>query len=237
MASFTWDELIARARVYVDDDHDGPSAKGWIKEDKWLTFGNVEHGKLRKKWIRAGLVSPAHTDATFTTDTTTVNGVGVLIGVAEDLGNGAYRVIPSGQAEYGNAPFWSSWSMRGLNSPMFYEAHGEGDNLTITLQPEGVTGNFVVRYIPTLTRATSVSQSVEVPDGCDERLVLGMARRAHLKDSGASALLERLIKEEDEQIGFEAFGRLNHDAPRARRTPRSYSFSTSFPTNRALWRY
>lgn len=234
MATFTWAELIDRAKTYADDDHNAQS--GWIKDPKWLSIGYAEYLKLRKKWIRLGLISPVATDVTFTTATTNITNVAILIGVAEDLGGGHYRMIPSGQAEHGQAPFWSTHL--GASHAAAFEAHGEADDLTISLKPgNDAAGTYVVRYITNPTRPTLVTQSVTVPDGCDERLVLGMVRRAHLKDSGASVLLEKLIREEDEQIGFDAFGRLNSEAPRARFTRRTNRFSTGFPTDPRLWRY
>lgn len=234
MATFLWSALIDRAKVYVDDDHAEQS--GWIKNDKWLNIGYAEYLRLRKKWIRLGLVSPAPTNTTFTAATASITNVAVLIGVAEDLGGGRYRQLPSSQAEHGQAPFWSTYL--GTSCAIAFEAHGEADDLTISLKPgNDSAGTYVVRYITNPTRPTLTSQSVVVPDGCDERLVLGMARRAHLKDSGASVLLEKLIREEDEQIGFDAFGRLNAEAPRARFTRRTNRFSTGFPTDPRLWRY
>jgi hypothetical protein len=40
-------DLIDRARVYLDDDHD--DTEGWIAPATWLTFANVEYAQLYKR--------------------------------------------------------------------------------------------------------------------------------------------------------------------------------------------
>jgi len=100
------------------------------------------------------------------------------------------------------------------------------------------SGNYVVRYVPTVAYATDASTTIELPYGADERLVLGMARRAHLKDSGASALLERLIMEADAETGFSAASKAGGII--VKRKPKRSPLSTPRPIiwpERSAWLY
>lgn len=229
MPSFPWEDLINRARVYVDDDHDDDG--GWIDPADWLNIGFAEYQSQYRNWVRMGLISPAPSEATFTTYTTTVNGVLATIGVAEDLGDGRLRVITPAQSAHGRSPFWGYTD----GTPSWWYAHGTADNLVYTLEPR-TTGNYLVRYIATPTAPTLVTDTVDLPFGGDERLVLGMARRAKLKDGSASALLNGLIAEADAQLNMQAFGRANGDSPRVRKVPRTAP-QVSFPRDPRDWWY
>jgi hypothetical protein len=199
---FTWEALISRARLYVDDDHDDD--KGWLTPAKWLMLGQVEYAQLYRRWATASLIAPEPTDATLEIGTP-LEGVLAIIGVAEVYGGDSisgYRVLRPG-LQYGAKPFRTP-----VNAPAdSWEAYGAGDSITVVLRPEDTSGVYVVRYVPSFNYTTDPTDTVELPFGGDERLVLGMARRAHLKDSAASALLERLIGEADANLNFLAFAR------------------------------
>lgn len=138
-------------------------------------------------------------------------GVLALVGVVEDLG-GSYRLIPPTQSSLGRSRFNYPQNAKAIG----WEATGTGDNLTVIVHPESTTSTHIVRYIALPARATVATTTYECPDGADERVVLGMARRAGVKEGGASALVERLIKEADADLNFTAFGRNNGDSPRVR---------------------
>jgi hypothetical protein len=244
--TFTWQELIDRSRTYVDDDHN--DTEGWIAAERWLTIANVEYAQLYRRWVRMGLIAPAWVDREFTGPTLTfpalelsddeepvleLDGEEVLaiIGVAESLGSDRYRPLSAPQSAVGRSPWWTTSSASPAHS---WQATGSADKVTITIEPPD-TATYVVRYIPTVQYATDPTEDIELPYGCDERLVLGMARRAKLKDASASALLERLIMEADAEANFLAFGRNNNDSPRVRRGERGSS--TPFPRHPSLYRY
>lgn len=230
MAEFTVDSIVNRARTYIADDHD--DNEGFIAPERWVDIFNAEYSTLYPDWVRAGLISPAPEDDTFTSHAHTVQGVLAVVGVAEDLGSGNVRVLRPAQSIHGRAPFWGYRS----GAPEYWLAHGTADDLAFTLEPRQ-DGNYFVRYIPVPTAADALADTFDVPYGCDERLVLGVARRAKLKDGAASALLERLMLEADAQLKFRAFGRANGDAPRIRRTREPAPPATHFPTDPRLWRY
>jgi hypothetical protein len=236
---FVISDLIARARMYRDDDHS--DTDGWISPANWLTLFNVEYAQLYRRWVRGGLVSPAATDTSFTGGTTTVNGVLAVIGVGQDKG-GYIRVLMPAQSVRGPRPFWHS-SQAPTSISSSWMATGGGDNLTVTLDPQdAATETYFVRWVAAPAYFTDASSTVEIPYGCDERLVLGMARRSGLKDLTASALLERLITDGDAEMAFLAHGRVAGDSPRVRRVPR-WQRSTRqgdgmlFPSDPRMWIY
>jgi hypothetical protein len=226
---FTPNDLIARARVYCDDDV--ADTEGWISPAVWLTIFNVERSAQYRRWVRAGLVTPATTDTTLAG--AAVPGVLAVVGVAEDLGSGTPpRVLTPSQSAFGRN--WSNLTGKAMS----WSASGAADAVTITLDPTDASGTYFIRYVPTVAYATDATAAVDIPYGTDERLVLGMARRAHLKDSAASRQLQGLILEADADLQFTAFGRLAHDAPRVRRVvPTVRRKGIGFPDSPTAWRY
>lgn len=210
---FVWDDLIARARLYRDDNHQDQD--GWITESDWLTLFNVEYAQLYRKWIRIGLVSPATTDTSFTGGTTTLTNVVAVLGVAEDLGGGQKRMLTPIQSAWGRNPYWNQ-DVTDDAKASSWAASGAADSFTITLDPPDPNSTYIVRHVDYPAYATDSTTTVDLPYGTDERLVLGVARRSCLKDMQASALLERLIGEQEAEQNFTAFSRLG-DSPRVRR--------------------
>jgi hypothetical protein len=239
----TWEDIIQRARTYVDDDH--KEENGWIADDKWLTMAFVEYSLLYKKWVRSGLVRVDAVNTLFTGPGGTIipagtdpegSGVLAVVGVAQNYGGGRIRVLNPNQSVWGADAFFQE---TGSGPAMSWSASGVGDSLRITLEPQNSTENYFVRWIPCPIRPAASTESVEMPFGCDERLVLGLARRAHVKDSSASALLERLIQDQDAEANFSAFGKLMQDGPRVRRVvgiekARKWQ-SGSFPSDPRYW--
>lgn len=234
---FVWNDLIDRARVYIDDDH--KETDGWISPTNWLTLFNVEYAQLFRKWVRAGLIAPAYTETPFSGSSTSLSGVLAIVGVAQDMGSYRRPVFPA-QSVYGRAPFWGGTMDSGPS--MSWAASGTGDNLTLTLDPpDSATSNYLVRWIAAPAYATDATTTVELPYGGDERLVLGAARRALVKDSTASQSINALIADADADLNFLAFGRANGDSPRVRRvTPlakaRTWQLG-SFPSDPRFWTY
>lgn len=226
---FTWSELVSRARSYIDDDHD--ETPGWLSESRWLELAFVEYSQLYRRWIRTGLVTPAPADQTFSgTHTVTVTGVLAVVGVAEDLGSGMLRVLTPAASAFGANPLRSHFS----GTPgTHWTATGTADAVTVNLEPRPTSGTYFVRYIATPVAPGALSNTIDLPYGTDERLVLGIARRAKVKEGGASQVIERLIFEADGELNFAAFAKQN-DAPRVRRV--RDTAHQSFPAP-SLYRY
>lgn len=233
--TFTWQSLIDRARVYIADDQ--KDQNGFIAADKWMLLAQVEYAVLYRKWVRQGLVRPAPTNTTFT-GSTTLNGVLAVVGVGEDMGS-YVRLLYNSQVPMGADPFWPG-STPPTSQAIEWAAHGVADNLAIELNPPDTTTTYTVRWIPTVAYATDPTATVDLPYGGDERLVLGMARRAFVKETVRSQALDELMREADAEMAFTAFGRVP-GGPRVRRAPpRGRTFPVryaTFPTDQSLWFY
>lgn len=242
MAQFAVRDLINRARTYVDDDH--RDQKSWITDERWLDIMNAEYAVLYKRWLRNGLVTPPIEQAYITGDTQVIPDVLAIVGVGRDNGSSIEMLTPA-QPALGRDPYWRS-AGDGSSASTSWIAYGNGDVVTVELDPvpsDNTGTNYIVRYVPTpaaLTYPLEVPLElpmyvvpdgyVELPFGADERLVLGVARRAHLKDSAASKLLNELIFEADAELNFAASAKVN--GPRVRNV--NNPFSTP---NQSSWRF
>ncbi len=205
---FTWDDIIDRARTYVDDDH--KEEKGWILPERWMTLAQVEYAQLYRRWVRMSLIAPMPVDVALLDldepdEDVPIADCLAIIGVAEVTGSAGsleYRPLERLQPNYGRRPFRSDIS--GVATG--WEAYGTGDAITVKIYPPDVTRTYVVRYIPRPDYETDSSEDVDLPYGGDERLALGLARRAHVKDGTSSSLLNGLIMDADAELNFTAFG-------------------------------
>lgn len=240
MAFFSFDELIDRARVWVDDDHTDNS--GWIKRDKWEQFATTAINRRTKQWIRMGLISPTPVDLVFTASSVVVGGVIAIIGVAENLGSGRYRVLQPLQSQFGRAPIMSTIN---TSQALFWRSHDEllgaydggaaSSNLRIFVEP-AISSSYFVRYIST-GEGPAAAQGAHLPFNADELIVLDMAKAAGIKDGTRSGALADALREAEAELNFTAFGMANGNSPRIRSTPRTYSAALDFPTNPLLYTY
>ena len=251
---FTWRELVGRARVYLDDDH--KENQGWIKDDKWLSLVTVEWQQLYRRWIRNGLVRPEPITSTIPAGSYYINlpessdiaqgrpGVLAIIGAAENM-NQYFRMLRSTQEHRGAYAPWVAPEQLPTGKSTGWTAMGTADAIKVELSPRDTGNEYMVRWLPLPSMPRSLDEQVDLPFGCDERVVLGLARRAHLKDSGSSALLDRLIMEADAEITFSASGRLDQGAPRVRRIKKNPFHRrqspqpglATFPDNPDYWQW
>ena len=223
---FTWRELVDRARTYLDDDH--TETQGWVLDAKWLEIAKVEFMQLYRRWIRNGIVRPQPITTAIPLGQFSVTlpqdsdidagrpGVLAIIAVAENL-NSYFRMLRCTANNRGAYAPWVAPEQLQTGKSTGWTASGVSDSITVECSPRDSGSPYFVRWLPLPKLPTSLDEQIELPFGCDERLVLGLARRVHLKDSGSSMLLEKLITEADAEITFAATGRLDQDAPRVRR--------------------
>lgn len=102
-----------------------------------------------------------------------------------------------------------------------YRAKRVDDTLVLNFHPEPQTGEtYLVTYVPhpnrlslDATPATGYSNSVSYPMGWEERIVLGMARRALDKEESDSTPIQRQIVEMNQQIEQLCWDRAMADSP------------------------
>ncbi len=222
----TWQDLIDRARFYLDDDH--AEDEGWISPARALSLLNVEYRQQYRRWVRSGLITPAHTVASFTGSTVNITDVLCVVGVAENLGVGTppRLLVPGDQR----------WDAALTGKSEEWTATGAADDLAITLWPVDAGATYIVRHIERPALIEDVEDDAELPDGADERIALGFARRAMIKESAASRRLDAEILDADAELNMTAWGRRDGDSPRVRRINQQ-SVQRGFPVEPYRWIY
>jgi hypothetical protein len=69
---FPWIDLVDRVRFYADDDHQEGPNEGWVGNDKYMGFLQLEYREQYRKWLRDGLISVDPIDAEFVGSTAKV---------------------------------------------------------------------------------------------------------------------------------------------------------------------
>lgn len=202
-------DLVARARAYVGDDNN--ETPGWTADSTWLSWLSVEYGMLYRRWVRNAVVRPKPTETTFVS-AVTLEGVLCIVAVADTsspglIGTGQVRILEPAQDSHGADPFWSLPNTAWPNLASRWAVHGISDELTIELDPPDQVTTYTVRWIPTPGIVTADSDLIALPSGGDERLVIGTAMRATVKDGARLSLLEQLRTEMDAEETFNAVAR------------------------------
>lgn len=202
-------DLIARARAYIGDDNN--ETPGWSADSTWLNWLSAEYGILYRRWVRNSVVRPKPTETTFIS-AVTLSGVLCVVAVADTssaglIGTGQVRILQPAQETRGADPFWTLPNTAYPNLATSWAAHGVSDELTIELDPPDTATTYTVRWIPSPGGITDDTSLIALPSGGDERLVVGTAMRATVKDGARLSLLEQLRTEMDAEETFAAVAR------------------------------
>lgn len=216
--------ILASARAYVDDEH--AAVATWIPDATWLLWMNHEYRRAYRQAVMAGLVVPMYTDETLVYDSNDTPGyvlagkpmaiVGVWQGTA---GSNAFRKLRAAQPSGGAFPMRSEAEGTGMT----WAAYAMGADVRLVLYPHpGAATDYTCRFVAepsvlvTGTPAAGEASSVNLPLGLDDRIALGMARRALIKEGSFSGALDRLIAQTEQDLEFAAHNRITGEAPRVR---------------------
>lgn len=200
-------ELIARAKAAADMED-----SGFVTTAQWLRWANLEHRMFYAWLARHGYVydpAPASHTADGTGQFGDVTDPMVILGVWELQGT-RYRPLRSvDQVEY------QGWgSATGPASVYTAVDRGDGD-VAIVMAPRPSSGTYVALYIahPDAlvlgTPTTGQDDEVRYPLGLEERIVLGMARRALAKEESSTSEVVRQIREVEAHAEAVAWDRLS----------------------------
>lgn len=209
MPAVAYTEMIERAKQIAD------MGDGFPNTATWLFFLNSELKKLWVRLMRSGY-PPSVTFESITADGSAQYDIDEPAAVMA-----VYGVTSSGK--YYNVPLKQQWEQ--LESPLANTStyphaafivpnHTTVGEIGIILTPAPTSGTFFVvciskpKKIVSGTPGTDESNSVYLPFGWEERIVLGMARQALTKEETVNPALEVLIRECDEQIDFHVNGYL-----------------------------
>lgn len=200
-------ELIARAKAAADMED-----SGFVTQAQWLRWANLEHRMFYSWLARHGYVVDT-TGASHTADGTgsfaAVTDPMVVMGVWEVVGT-RYRPLRSGDA----IQYTTAGTQTGPASHYWLSDRGDGD-FNIVMFPRPTSGTYVSLYLASpatlvlATPAVGEDDEVRYPLGLEERIVLGMARRALAKEESSTAEVGRQIRELEQHAEAVAWDRLS----------------------------
>lgn len=252
----TIQDVIDSARIYVDDNH--KVTEGWKTPADWLKIARPEILMTYRKWVREGVISLNYADTNFTGPQVIFEDDSsiplAIIGVAENMGNGKFRLLQPSQATYGRAPFWDT-NLSNLNGAMYWTS---GFNYFVgSADPEGTghpplsfgkyvidvkpadSNSYVARTIPQ-PRTASLIDDIRCPDGLDDYIALRIARKALASEGSSSQAVDKLIAIAEAEWKMNSFGTAIGDAPKVRINTRNNCHQFSFfdwPHNPYFWYY
>lgn len=201
MPAVSYTEIIDRAKAAADMSDGFPSNTTWMY---WL---NAELKKLWVELIRSGY-PPEVSYESITADGSSqydIDEPSAVIAV--------YGLRNSGSVgRYFRIPVKHVWQQIKTSTNSYpYECyivpnHTTEGKIGIRFQPNPTSGTYFVVSIPqpkkivTGTPGPTESNSVYLPFGWEERIVLGMARRALAKEETVNPMIEKEINEVDDQI-------------------------------------
>lgn len=213
MPAFTVQEIVDRAAAIADMDGN------FVSPAQWLAWYNAESRALEFFIARSGWVhntaSSVDSSSGYEISIPEANRPMALIGVYE-VRDGRYRPLKfqntvdftrqsyGAPATTGDAHFYS------------VESSPTQDKLTIYLFPLPSSGTYRVLYLAGREPVDDLTDSVNWPLGWEERIVLGMARRALIKEESDSRVIEKLMAEQDAIIEEFCWNRVLAESPRLR---------------------
>lgn len=201
----------------------------FVNDTEWMYWATQERMALDIFLLRSGW------DSNFTTQSFTVTGAenGVfqlaakalaVVSIHESTSQGVRLLSHNNAADFLRQIPGSSLN-RGHATE--FRVRTAGDDLILNLFPEPLVGEtYLVTYIPApdmlvlSTPGTGQATDVTYPLGWEERIVLGMARRALIKEESETRKVEELIKELESQIEEVTFARVMSDVPTIRNVDR-----------------
>lgn len=201
MASVTLQTLIERAKAASDVQDD------FVTPTQWIRWANVERLKLENTLVRAGYLLRENTitvTATGATSYTFAEPMAVIAAYELDSSNRYRRLRPADMID-GAGHVDENVSQ---GPALTYRCIQVNDG-TVAVQfwpnPQSGTYKFTVVTYP--VEMTAVTDTVNYPPGFEERIVLGMARRALAKEETVNPVLERHMGEVDQFIEEVAWSR------------------------------
>ena len=198
MPAVTAQELIDRAKAASDVQDD------FVTTTQWLKWADIEQTLLDAFLLRHGYV--LREDQEIITSTGATPGQYTLVDFPDPLAilgvyqfsNGRFRRLrPSDLMDGAGHIDWVT-----TGSAQVYRLFQNSDALTLELWPAPPAGElYYLRLVngPELP-ITALDDEVNYPAGFDERIVLGMARRALAKEETVNPVLETHLREIERHI-------------------------------------
>lgn len=220
MPSVTTQELVARAQAASDMRDD------FVTPTQWMYWASQENLSLNLFLARSGWTLPtADFDLVITGNEGGVypinptSNVMAVVCVHEMISNGFRRVRFQDAISFMRQPPGATGGAKG--HARFCRFQWSGDTITMNLYPEGNVGEtYRVTYLPHPNRltldaspASGFANTVAYPMGWEERVVLGMARRALMKEESDTRAVDQETQTWDRRIEEACWNRMLGESP------------------------
>jgi hypothetical protein len=220
MPSYTGQELIDRA-ADAADMHDN-----FVKPATWLRWASLERYALELLMARSGWPTD------LATGTITVTGAEageftvaadpdmMAVVVVHEIESDGLRRLKYTDAvtflhQVPGSPVHTSSDVG------FYRVKRDNDGITFNFFPNPSPGvQILVTYIPMPARLTTTASTVNYPMGWEERIVLGMARRALAKEESDTSEIRGQYKDISDQVEQLSWNRVMSESPSVRNVDR-----------------
>lgn len=219
MPSYTGQELIERAMAAADM-HDN-----FVTPPTWLQWASLERYALELFMARSGWPTDLET-ATITVDGTEDGDFALIDGEEAPLDVMAIVCVHQIQSDGLRRLTYSdtvTFLRQMPGTPIHsgdanvYRVKRSSDSLIFNFFPNPDVGDqFLVTYIPMPARLTLTTDAVNYPMGWEERMVLGMARRALAKEESDTSEIRKQMAEMDQQIEELSWSRVMSESPKVR---------------------
>ncbi len=244
MPTVTTSELVDRAKA-VSDMRDN-----FVTPTQWMYWASQERLALDLFISRSGwplnitsfdISVLGNEGGVFPLNPT--GGVLAIVCIHEVEGDRVRRLKLNDAITFFRQPTGTSGGLQGHAST--YRAIWSGDNINLEMYPSPSAGEtYRVTYIPHPLRltldaspATGYGNSVSYPLGWEERIVLGMARRALMKEESDTRTVDQEIALWDQRIEEACWNRILGASPSMRNVDdeRGWSANTSIPPPGSWW--
>lgn len=223
MPSVTTQELVARAQATSD------MRDNFVTPAQWMYWASQERLSLDLFLARSGWALPSVNLDITVTGTEGGNypvapgtGVMAIICVHQVKANRYRRLKYQDSISFLRQTPGTTAGAQG--DAGFFRAQWVGDTLIMNLYPEPVAGElYRVSYIPHPARltldsspATNYANSVVYPMGWEERIVLGMSRRALMKEESDTMAVDQEIAMWEKRIEEASWSRVLGEVPAVR---------------------
>ena len=217
MPTFAVQDLIQRA-ADIADVHDN-----FVSPSTWLSWFNIENKALSLKMARKGgamaniqtaSVPVGSADQYQATDLGAQLAVVGVWEIRPDFTMRNVRIVP-----YVDSLFQAAGGpITGPAQVVNITRSSVNDDLIFRFFPRDPSGIYHIMTHPRPNEATSVLSTQTFPMGLEERVVLGMARRALIKEESDPSGVDGLIKELDQHVEDFCWGQTFAQAQAVRNT-------------------
>lgn len=235
MPAFLAQDIIDRAAAAADMQDDFVQPKTWLS---WMTaeLQALTISAARSGWVVNGLQQTVFPVSSLVGDTYTLSsttGFLAILGVWEVDSSGRTRRIQFDNfvdvfRQLGTGPITGPATRFTVTSRI----EAAQDDLDIKLYPRPTSGQYLVVSVSQPPRLAALTDNLFIQAGMDERVVLGCARRALLKEESDVVDISKLIEEEDAKVEELASSRVFSAAPKVRNVDdfeRGWNMQLTYP--------